>query len=189
MRTLARTDSDWQRCGFHTLLAGLGGAGAAILARSWAELVAFALLAVACSLLVVIDLSAYRLPDLIVGPMYPILFAALAVAAAVSGDWARLGRAAAASGMLALGYTVLALITPASLGLGDVKLSGLLGAFLGWLGWSNALLGTLAGFTLSGVVAAVLVLATRATRRTDFPFGPWMVAGAAVGAAWGPAFL
>lgn len=189
IRAVARTDSRWLTSGMHILLAGLGGWGAAALARGWVEMVGFALLGLACAVLVVIDLATFRLPDIIVGPMYPILFGGLALAAAVSGDWSRFARAAAASGLLTLGYLVLALISPSNLGLGDVKFSGLLGAFLGWLGWSDALLGTLAAFTLSGVVAGVLVLAAGANRRTAFPFGPWMVAGAAVGAAWGPVIL
>jgi len=129
------------------------------------------------------------LPDVIVGPLYPILFATLTWAAATTGDWSRLGRAAASAGVLVLCYFVLAMIAPANLGLGDVKLSGLLGGFLGWLGWSHALLGTLAAFVLSGLFALLLVVTVRAHRRTAFAFGPWMVAGAALGAAFGPGLL
>jgi leader peptidase (prepilin peptidase) / N-methyltransferase len=189
LRHLARSDSAWFKSRIHVLLAGLGGAGAATLAHSWAELVAFALLALACALLIVIDLAVYRLPDLIIGPMYPILIVALAVAAAVDGDWSRFGRAAAGGAVLALGYLVLALLVPWGLGLGDVKLAGLLGAFLGWTGWANVLVGTLAAFTLNGIVAAVLLLSRHATRKSATAFGPWMVAGAAVGAIWAPATL
>ena len=99
------------------------------------------------------------------------------------------GRAAAAAGVIAFGYLVLALIAPANLGLGDVKLSGLIGAFLGWLGWSHAFVGTLAAFVLGGVFALFLVVAKRAHRHTAFAFGPWMVIGAAVGAAFGSAVV
>jgi len=186
MRHLAGTDSGWLRSGLHSVLAGLGAAGAATLAHGWAELTAFAVLALAAGLLVVIDLAVYRLPDVIVAPTYLVLFA---VAAATRADWARLGRAAGASGILALGYLALALVTPSGLGLGDVKLAGLLGVFLGWLGWQQTIIGTLAAFVLSGAVAVVLLLSTSATGRTAFPFGPCMVAGAAIGAAWGPTLI
>lgn len=81
---------------------------------------------------------------------------------------------------------MLALITPSGLGLGDVKLSGLLGAFLGWLGWSHLLLGSLAAFVLAGVFGLVLLAVRKGDGGTAFPFGPWMVAGAVIGAAWGP---
>jgi leader peptidase (prepilin peptidase)/N-methyltransferase len=189
LRRLARTDSAWFTSRIHVLLGGLGGAGGATLAHGWAELVAFALLALGCALLIVVDLAVYRLPDRIIGPMYPILIAALTVAAAVDGDWSRLGRAAAGCAALALGYLILALLVPWGLGLGDVKLAGLLGVFLGWEGWANVLVGTLAAFALNGVLAAVLLLSRHATRKSATAFGPWMVAGAAIGAIWAPAAL
>ena len=189
VRKVAGTDSPWIGSRTHVLLAGLGGAGVCALANGRAELVAFALLALACALLVVIDLAVYRLPDVIVGPMYPIFLVALTVQAAVDGDWHRLGRAAAAGAVLALGYLILALIVPSGLGLGDVKLAGLLGVFLGWAGWPNVFVGTLAAFSLNGLVAIVLLLSRHATRKSATAFGPSMVAGAAIGALWGTAAI
>lgn len=183
-RTLARSNSRWLRSGATGMLAAAGGAGAAALAHGWAELVAFAVLAVACALLMAIDLAVFRLPDLIVGPMYPVLFALLAIAAAMSGDWAALGRAAAAALMLLAGYCTLALINPSGLGLGDVKLSGLLGAFLGWSGWPAVIAGTLAAFVINAVVAVVLLAASRVTVKSGIAFGPAMVLGAVVGAGY-----
>jgi len=138
--------------------------------------------------LIVIDLAVYRLPDVIIGPMYPILLTALTVAAAVDAHWSWFGRAAVGGAVLALGYLILALLVPWGLGLGDVKLAGLLGAFLGWTGWVNVLVGTLAAFTLNGIVAAALLVSGHVTRKSATAFGPWMVAGAAVGALW-PATL
>ncbi|MEE6297367.1 A24 family peptidase [Georgenia wangjunii] len=189
MRRVTTSDSAWLRSGVHVVLAALGGAGAAGLASGWAEMITFATLAVACALLVPIDLAEYRLPDIIVGPMYPVLLVGLAVAAAAGGEWGSLGRAVGGAVVLGVGYLVLALITPSGLGLGDVKLAGLLGAFLGWLGWSHVLLGTLAAFVLGGVVALVLLVTRRAQRHSSVAFGPWMIVGAAVGAAWGPGLI
>jgi leader peptidase (prepilin peptidase)/N-methyltransferase len=184
-RVLAGAESRWLRTWILVALTSLGGVGAAMTAESAAELLAYSLLAVFLAVLVVVDLAVFRLPDLVVGPLYLVLFGSLTVAAAIDGDWGRLGRAAAAAGIIALGYFVLLLIAPANLGLGDVKLAGVIGAFLGWLGWPNALVGTLAAFVLGGVFALGLVVARRAHRHTAFAFGPWMVAGAAVGAAFG----
>lgn len=183
---LAATDSGWLARWFVALLAALGGIGSASLARSYAEWLAFAVLSTACALLVVIDLAAFRLPDRIVGPMYPLLFSLLGLAAVAEGDWRRLVRAAVAGLILLVGYFVLAFVNPQGLGLGDVKLAGLLGMFLGWLGWSHALVGTLAAFALNAGCAVVLLAVGKADRRTDLAFGPWMVAGAALGAALGP---
>ncbi|MFP5283034.1 MAG: prepilin peptidase [Actinomycetes bacterium] len=184
LRTLAGMRSRGLDRGVHVVLAALGGGAAAALAEQWLELAALALLAVACAALVVIDLATCRLPDAIVGPTYPLLFGLLLTAAAVAGDWDRLLRAVAGAGLTVLVYLVLALIRP-DLGLGDVKLSGLLGAFLAWLGWWQLVYGTLAGFVLAGTYAAGLLVTRRATRRSDIPFGPWMVLGAVVGAVVG----
>jgi leader peptidase (prepilin peptidase)/N-methyltransferase len=174
------------RVGWHLVLAALGGAGAGLLAGTWAEALAFATLALACAFLVVVDLAELRLPDAVVLPTYPVLFAALALAAAVSGEWGRLGRAALAAGVLLAVYFVLAFINPAGMGLGDVKLAGPIGAFLGWLGWYEVLVGTAAAWLLMAAVSGVLLIVRRVGRKSELPFGPWMVAGAAVGAAWVP---
>ena len=183
---VAGTESFWLRREVPAALAGVAGGAAALVAQGWAELAAYSLLAVACGALVAIDLATFRLPDAIVGPTYPLLFAALTAAAASTGEWGRLGRAVAAAGVVGLGYLALHLVVPAGLGLGDVKLSGLLGGFLGWLGWPHALAGTLAAFVLNALCAGMLLVTGRVQRSGDVPFGPWMVLGAAVGAGWGP---
>lgn len=184
MRALADSDSRWLRSGVHVVLAIAGGVGATYLAAGWAELVTFAVLAVACALLVPIDLAVFRLPDKIVVPLYPVVFAGLTVAAAVHGEWGALGRAAAAAAVLLVFYFILALINPSGLGLGDVKLSGVLGAFLGWLGWPAVMAGTLAAFALNAAVALVLLAARRVGVKSGIAFGPAMVIGAALGAAY-----
>jgi leader peptidase (prepilin peptidase)/N-methyltransferase len=81
-------------------------------------------------------------------------------------------------------YVILALINPSGLGLGDVKLSGALGALLGWLGWPAVLAGTLAAFALNAVVALVLLASRRVTAKSGIAFGPAMILGAVLGAAY-----
>ena len=184
MRALACSESRWLHSGLHVVLAAAGGAGAALLAGGWADLVTFAALAVTCALLVTIALAVFRLPDRIVLPMYPVVFGGLTVAAAVDHQWASLGRAAAAAAVLLVFYFALALVNPSGLGLGDVKLSGLLGAFLGWLGWPAVMAGTLAAFVLNAVVALALLAARRVGAKSGIAFGPAMVIGAVLGAAY-----
>ncbi|MFC7480110.1 hypothetical protein ACFQX7_08815 [Luedemannella flava] len=64
------------------------------------------------------------------------------------------------------------------MGFGDVKLAGLLGLYLGWLGWGPVIVGTFAGFLFGAVVGAVLMLIRRAGRKSAVAFGPFMLAGA-----------
>jgi leader peptidase (prepilin peptidase)/N-methyltransferase len=73
---------------------------------------------------------------------------------------------------------VMALISPASLGFGDVKLAGVIGLVLGWLGIDHAVVGLLAGFLAGGVIAIVLLVAQRAGLKSHIAFGPAMLLGA-----------
>jgi len=130
--------------------------------------------------LVHLDLRVRRLPDLLVLPAYPVAAAALVACSAVTGRWWALAEAAACAGAGVAAFTLLALYSPGSggLGLGDVKLAGVLAALLGWLDWRAAAVGLGAGFVLGGLVAAVLLATRRADRRSHIAFGPAMVAGA-----------
>jgi leader peptidase (prepilin peptidase)/N-methyltransferase len=184
-RSVAGVRSHWLRGRPLVPLGCVLGAGAAVLAVGWVELLTFLVLALGCALLVATDLATHRLPDAIVGPVSVIVITGLTVAAATTGSWGRLGQALAAA-LAVLGcYLVLALVTPAGLGLGDVKLAGLLGAFLGWQGWPQVLAGTLAAFVLNGVVVALLLATRRVSRGGEVAFGPWLVVGAAVACGWG----
>jgi leader peptidase (prepilin peptidase)/N-methyltransferase len=128
--------------------------------------------------LTMIDLDVLRLPDAIVLPSYVVGTALLLPAVVADGDWWSGLRALAGMAVLWTLYFALAALVPGGMGFGDVKLAGLLGLYLGWLGWSAVWVGTFAAFLLGGVVGAVLLLARRARRGTAIPFGPYMVAGA-----------
>ncbi|MQA27736.1 MAG: prepilin peptidase [Micromonosporaceae bacterium] len=141
-----------------------------------AALVPYVLLALLGVLLGAIDLACLRLPDVLVKPGFVV---GLVLLAALSfGSWESLLRSLAAAALLAVGYLVLALLPGANLGYGDVKLAGLLGLFLGWLGWREVLIGAVLPFLLNGVVAVVLLALRRVNRRTLVPFGPAMLVGA-----------
>ena len=86
--------------------------------------------------------------------------------------------------MLRVGYFALAWINPAGLGLGDVKLAGVLGGVLGWFGWPHVMVGVLAGFLLSGAVGLVILITRQGGLKSEFPFGPWMILGATGGLMW-----
>jgi leader peptidase (prepilin peptidase)/N-methyltransferase len=147
----------------------------------WAALPAFLLFGWLAITLIWIDADVHRLPDGLVLPAYPALGALLLVASATSGEWrAMLVALACMAGAYSL-YFVMALISPASLGFGDVKLAGLIGLVLGWLGVPVALLGLMAGFVVGGVIALVFLLARRAGWKSQIAFGPAMLIGALVG--------
>ena len=144
-------------------------------------LVAFLYLAAISVALVLIDIDVKRLPNAIVLPAYAVGAVLLGTAAVVVGDNAAIGRAAI--GALALGglYLVLAIAVPGGMGFGDVKLAGVLGLFLGWLGWAPLVVGGIAAYLLGGAFGVALILSRRAGRGTAVPFGPWMLAGAWLG--------
>jgi leader peptidase (prepilin peptidase)/N-methyltransferase len=84
-------------------------------------------------------------------------------------------------------YFVLAFIYPAGMGFGDVKLAGVLGLYLGWLGWAELVIGGFLGFLYGGVVGLLLMLVRRAGRKSQIPFGPFMLVGALTAILWGGA--
>ena len=130
--------------------------------------------------LVHIDLRVRRLPDRLVLPAYPVTAVALLACSVITDRWSELGEAAASAGLAVAVFTGLALLSPGAggLGLGDVKLAGVLAALLGWFDWRAAAIGLAAGFVLGGLVAAVLLLTRQADRHSHIAFGPAMVAGA-----------
>jgi leader peptidase (prepilin peptidase)/N-methyltransferase len=70
-----------------------------------------------------------------------------------------------------------------------VRLAGLLGFFLGWLGLAHVALGLFLGFLLGAVVGGVLVLTGRRSRRQALPFAPFLAAGALVAVLLGGPLL
>jgi leader peptidase (prepilin peptidase)/N-methyltransferase len=83
-------------------------------------------------------------------------------------------------------FLLLALVNPAGLGMGDVKLAAFLGA---WLGYDVAV--ALFVGSLLGVLPAIVILARRgsAGRTTTLPYVPALAAGAVVGLFLGDTLL
>ncbi|SFI37073.1 MULTISPECIES: prepilin peptidase [Microbacterium] len=131
--------------------------------------------------LALIDLDTRRLPNAIVLPAYVVLAVLFTTACLLGAPWEGLLRAAIGGAALYAFYFLLRLVRPGGMGGGDVKLAGVLGMALGWLGWGSLIVGAFAAFLLGGVIGVALMLARRATRKTAIPFGPWMIAGAWIG--------
>lgn len=137
-------------------------------------------LAAVGTLLAFIDVEVKRLPDRFTLPSYGIAGALLAAAAPFTEDGlSRFEHACFGMAALFALFAAQAIAVPSGIGLGDVKLSGVLGLCLGWFGGRAWVTGLVVTYLLGGVIA-VGVLIVRRTRRGEFPFGPPMLAGALV---------
>lgn len=137
----------------------------------------------------VIDLELHIIPNRIV---YPTIFASvplLALAAAVQGDAGRLGRALLGAALAWAALLVIHLVSPAGMGFGDVRLSFVLGLFLGWLDLRSVLTGLFLGFLLGSVIGVLLVALRLRGRRDHIPFGPFLASGAALTVFFGDALV
>ncbi|WP_243709043.1 A24 family peptidase [Actinomadura sp. GC306] len=140
-------------------------------------LAALLYLAAAGALLTFIDVAVKRLPDRFTLPSYGIAAALLAAAAPFTDDgMRRFQHALIGMVVLFVLYFVQAFIAPSGIGMGDVKLSGVLGLYLGWFGQDAWMVGVLATYLIGGLVG-VGIMIVRRTRKGEFPFGPYMFAG------------
>ncbi|MBX7442795.1 MULTISPECIES: A24 family peptidase [unclassified Arthrobacter] len=159
----------------------------------WLVLAACLYFAVMAVRLTIIDVRHHLLPNRIVFPAYAVAGVLLLAAAAVA--WASPVQAPvdstagilavpalrilAGAGILWLFYFILRFIYPAGMGFGDVKLAGVLGLYLGYLGWGHLFAGTFLAFLLGGLWSLALLAARRGTLKSSIPFGPFMLAGTA----------
>ncbi|MFE4228246.1 prepilin peptidase [Arthrobacter sp. NPDC056886] len=172
----------------------LGTLGAANPLAFWLALAACAYFFVMAVRLTVIDVRHHLLPDRIVFPSYAIAGVLLLGAAAsqllpggqdVAGtaDAGVFGvpglRVLAGGAALWLFYFLLHAVYPPGMGFGDVKLAGVLGMYLGFLGWGHVMAGTFAAFVLGGLWSLGLLAARRGNLQSAIPFGPFMLAGTA----------
>lgn len=114
------------------------------------------------------DLEHKLLPNAIVGPAALVGFA-LSVLESPERWWVYLVSAVAVAG----GLFALALAYPGGMGMGDVKMGGMLGAFLGPYAALAVFLGALCGALTGGLLMA----AGRIRRRHALPFGVFLAVG------------
>lgn len=173
----------WQSAVVCAVIGALVGAAVGL---DWALLFIVPLVPVGVAL-AVIDWRTCLLPTRILAPTYLVLVPLVVIAALASGE-ARLLVGAAIGWALVGGlYLLLWIVYPAGMGFGDVRLSGIIGIVLGYLGLGQLALGAWAGFLLGGLGGVVLV-ALKVIDRKNNPFGPWMLIGAIVGIVAGPTF-
>jgi len=159
--------------------------------HGWGYVVPTLLLAAVLVAVSVIDLRTFRIPDRITFPALAASLVAITAggAQALGGHDGFVHARNALVGMaLYFGFLFIPhLVSPRGMGFGDVKLAGVLGGYLGWLGWGEIVVGGFTAFLLGGVIGIALLAVRRAGRKSAIPFGPWMVLGALVAVLWGSA--
>ncbi len=127
--------------------------------------------------LALIDIDLKRLPDALTLPSYPVVLVLLGVAAVVQHSAHSLVRAVVCGLIAGAFYFALWFVYPSGMGFGDVKLSGVLGLYLGWLGYGELAVGLFLGFLYGGLFGIGLILFKDGGRKTKVPFGPFMLLG------------
>ncbi len=128
--------------------------------------------------LVMTDLEHKLIPNRILYPGTAITGVLLLIGALAERTPGRLASAALGALLCLAGMGVLSVLGKDALGMGDVKLSALLGLVCGYRGWEVALQSILSGFLIGGAVAVLLMPTRKAHRHTHVPFSPALVAGA-----------
>lgn len=145
-----------------------------------AAVLAFGFLGALGVALSAVDIAVSRLPDKLTLPAYPVLILLLGIAAVTGHSDGALLRALFGGVALTCAYFLLAVVRPGQLGAGDVKLAGLTGLALGWLGWPVLIAGAALAFVLSALVSLGLLATRRISLRDSICFGPFMLGGALV---------
>lgn len=138
------------------------------------------------SWLIFIDWRTRLLPYVVVAPTYLATLVLVGLGALLLRDVHVFVDALVANIVVYVIFRVLHWIARGAFGFGDVRLSGVLAAALGALGGNEVMVGMYAGFLL-GAVFGLVLSRLKIVDPKAYAFGPYMVVGAVIGAAWGPA--
>jgi leader peptidase (prepilin peptidase)/N-methyltransferase len=121
----------------------------------------------------IIDFEYRIIPNRITGPA---ALVAIAIGLALDMDFVveQLIAGAAAGGF----FLLAAIAYPRGMGMGDVKLAGVMGLYLGRAVGLAVLIGLVAGVVVGAAIMARL--GTKAGRKTAVPFGPFLALGAVI---------
>jgi leader peptidase (prepilin peptidase)/N-methyltransferase len=121
-----------------------------------------------------IDLDVQLIPDRLTYP-------GIALGLAFSLLQGRAGAALLSGAGAAALILVIIIASRGGMGGGDVKLAGMMGAFLAWPGIAVAML---SAFIIGGLVGIALLALRLKGRKDAIPFGPSLAAGALVALFW-----
>ena len=128
----------------------------------------------------VIDWRTRYLPSWLIRPSYLVVGVLAVLAAVLTSDWNALTISVVGWLSSFAFFWVMWFIYPRGMAYGDVRLAGLLGMALGWLGVPQLVLGLYSGFLIGGIGGGLLA-ALRVFHRKHYPFGPFMIVGAFLG--------
>lgn len=133
----------------------------------------------------IIDQKTMKLPTKLIYPTLIVVFVLLGVSSLVQGDYSSIVHMCLGSVASSLFYGILWFVFPKGMGFGDVRLSLLTGAVLGWFSIGHAVLGIFLPFIVLSIVTLPLMIAGVVKRKTKLPLGPWIIASAVLTIACG----
>ncbi|HEY4929162.1 MAG TPA: A24 family peptidase [Acidimicrobiales bacterium] len=142
----------------------------------------FVALAVAVS---VTDLSHRLVPRTLIYGALALIAPLLVVVSAVNHTWTDLETAAVWGAVAFAVFFLIWFLVPKGMGFGDVRLAGVIGLTLGYLGPVHVYLAFLVGFVFGLLFGLVLMVGSSAGRKTRIPFAPALCAGATIAILWG----
>ena len=149
---------------------------------TWTALIYFVLIA-ALLVITFIDLDHMIIPNIITLPGIPLGIAASFLMPELSLKQSLLGVAVGGGGLFAISEIFLIIRKKEGMGMGDVKLLGMLGAFFGIQG---VLFTIMAGAFVGTIVGLILIPLNRSKGwDLKIPFGPFLASGAIVYIFWG----
>ena len=146
---------------------------------SW-ELFAYGLMCAMCIEQSLIDFTTHRLTRSVTMRAAFIGGPLLSIAAVANNQPGKIGVMALSFIATLLTFMMLSLASRRGIGAGDVRLAAVVAMFLGYLGATYVVQGLALGFILGGVVALLLLIGRKATRKTRIAFGPYICIGAMV---------
>jgi leader peptidase (prepilin peptidase)/N-methyltransferase len=148
----------------------------------WATPVYWLLMA-ALVVITFIDFDHQIIPDVISLPGVPIGFVLTFFVAGVSWSDSLLGILVGGGSLACVAGIYYLLTRNEGMGMGDIKLLAMLGAFMGW----KSILPTIfLGSLIGSLVGVPLMLIKRASGKLAIPFGPFLSLGAIIYLLWGP---
>ncbi len=150
------------------------------------DLVAALVLLSALVAITFIDLDHRIIPNEISLPGIPVGLVLGSLRATVGPRAAIVGMLLGGGVLFAIAYGYEKVRRREGMGMGDVKLLALIGAFLGWHG---VLVTMLVSSTVGSVVGLAAMIRRRETLQLAIPFGPFLALGAAVHLFWGEEWI